>query len=67
MQPDPSILPAVRSQISQAEEKLVIACGLLRKNGWPQNADDLMRSVKHVQVWTMKDGWLDCLMKPEVE
>jgi len=62
--PDPAILPAVRAQIEQAEEKLRIACKLLRRNGWPENADELVRSLKHVGVWTMRDGWLDCLEKP---
>lgn len=62
--PDPAILPAVRAQIEQAEEKLRLACQLLRQNGWPENADELIRSVKHVRVWTQKDGWLDCLARP---
>lgn len=31
----PSCIPAVRSQIEQAEEKLQIAAKLLRENGQP--------------------------------
>lgn len=65
--PDPAVLPAVRAQIDQAQEKLVIACGLLRLAGWPENADELMRSVRHVQVWTMPDGWLDALARPDTK
>ena len=56
-------LRAVRVQIAQAEEKLAIACKLLRDNGMPENADELSRDLKHLRVWTMQDGWLDCLAK----
>ena len=62
--PDPAILPAVRSQIEQGLEHLTIACGLLRQNGWPENANELMRTVKHGRVWTQADGWLDHLDRP---
>jgi hypothetical protein len=62
--PDPSILTAVRSQIEQGLEHLTIACGLLRQNGWPENADELMRTVRHGRVWTQSDGWLDHLAPP---
>lgn len=62
--PDQAILPAVRAQIEQGKDKLLLACKLLRQNGWPENADELMRSVHHVSVWTQKDGWLDWLEKP---
>ncbi len=61
MEPNVDILPAVRSQIEQAEAKLQIACRLLRENGWPENSDELVRSLKHVRVWTQRDGWLDIL------
>lgn len=59
--PDPEILFAVRVQIDEGLGKLRTACRLLRENGWPENADDLMRTVQHGQVWTMADGWLDHL------
>lgn len=64
--PRPQCLKAVRVQIEQAHEHLVTACKILRTNGWPTNADELMRSVKHVQVWTQKDGWLDALQRPPI-
>ena len=64
--PDKRCLTAVRVQVEQAQEHLVAACKILRTNGWPQNADDLMRSVKHVQVWTQKDGWIDCLARAPI-
>ncbi|EEX09612.1 hypothetical protein SL1157_1656 [Ruegeria lacuscaerulensis ITI-1157] len=65
MEPNFDILPAVRSQIEQAEEKLQVACRLLRENGWPENSDELVRSLKHVRVWTQRDGWLDILARQD--
>jgi len=59
------IIPALRYQIRQAEEKLQIACKLLRDNGYPESADDLVRSSKSVRIWTQKDGWLDYLAVPD--
>lgn len=64
--PDKTCLKAVRVQVEQAVDHLRIACTLLRTNGWPENADELMRSVKHVQVWTQKDGWIDCLARDPI-
>lgn len=61
--PDPAILPAVRVQLQQAEEKLQTACKLLRENGWPENADSLSIEVKRLRVWTGKDGWISNLEK----
>ncbi len=63
--PNVDILPAVRSQIEQAEAKLRVACRLLRENGWPENSDELVRSLKHVRVWTQRDGWLDILARQD--
>ncbi len=65
MEPNVDILPAVRSQIEQAEAKLQVACRLLRENGWPENSDELVRSLKHVRVWTQCDGWLDILARQD--
>lgn len=65
--PDKSCLKAVRVQVEQAQEHLVTACAILRTNGWPDNADELMRSVRHVRVWTQKDGWLDALARAPIE
>jgi hypothetical protein len=64
--PDKRSLVAVRVQIQQAHEHLLTACTILRTNGFPENADELMRSVKQVQVWTQRDGWLDCLARDPV-
>ena len=61
---DPKILVPVRVQLQQAEEKLQIACKLLRENGWPENADDLSQILKSIRVWTMRDGRLGCLANP---
>lgn len=63
--PNESILPAVRSQITQAEEKLQIACRLLRENGWTETAPHLISILMQARVWTQKDGWIDMLEKPE--
>lgn len=64
---DPKILPAVRVQIEQGHEHLVTACKILRTNGFPESADDLMRSARVVQVWTQKDGWLDSLAREPIK
>lgn len=63
MNPDTSALPAVRSQLRQSEDKLRTALVILRKAGWEENANELLRTLKHLQVWTQKDGWLDFLEK----
>lgn len=63
--PREACLTAVRVQIAQAEEKLAVACGILRRNGFPTSADDLSRSVKGLRVWTQQDGFLDYLAKPD--
>lgn len=60
-EPDMTILPAIRNKLSMAEEQLQIACGLFRKKGWPENADELTRTLRHLRTWTQKDGWLDQL------
>jgi hypothetical protein len=62
--PDQACLKAVRVQIQEGLEKLNVACAILRRNGWVENADELSRTVKHGRVWTQKDGWLDMLEKP---
>ena len=62
-----STIPAVRCQMNQSEEKLRIAMRLMRENGYPESADDVFRILKQMQVWTQKDGWLDCLEKPDAE
>jgi hypothetical protein len=59
MTPDPAVLKAVRSQCDQAEEHLRIACDLLRRSGWPETATELARTLNHLRVWTMPEGWLD--------
>ena len=58
------VIPAVRCQLRQAEEKLQISCKMLRENGAPDSANDLLRTLKMVRVWTQKDGFLDYLEKP---
>jgi len=60
-----TVLAAVRVPLVQAEEKLRIACRLLRDNGFPESSDELVRDLKHLRVWTQKDGWLDYLDRPE--
>jgi hypothetical protein len=64
---DKRCLKAVRVQVEQGLEHLTAACTILRTNGWPENADELMRTVKHGRVWTQKDGWLDCLERDPIE
>lgn len=59
--PNVQCLKAVRVQVEQAHEHLVTACRILRTNGFPETANDLMRAARLVQVWTQKDGWLDAL------
>lgn len=55
---------AVRAKCERAEDDLRTACALLREAGLAQNADDLMRTVRHLRVWTQADGWLDCIGVP---
>jgi hypothetical protein len=64
---DKAVLPAVRVQVEQGLEHLTTACAILRTNGWPENADELMRTVRHGRVWTQKDGWLDMLERKPIE
>ena len=56
-----NVLPAVRSQIDQAEEHLQIACKLLRQNGWPETADELVRPLKVLRTWTQPAGWIEAM------
>lgn len=62
--PNPACLPQVRDQIAQGLATLQSAADTLRENGWPENADAVMRTVRHGRVWTQSDGWLDHLEKP---
>jgi hypothetical protein len=57
----PHILKPVRSQVEQAQEHLRNACQMLRQEGWPETADDLMRAHKLLQTWTQPCGWLDLM------
>ena len=52
---------AIRTQLNEAETKMRNACEMMRRHGLPENADELTRTVKHLRVWTQKDGWLDIL------
>ncbi len=61
-----AIISPVRCQLRQAEEKLQIACKLLRENGFPESADDLVRHLRGIRVYKQKDGFLDWMEKPEV-
>lgn len=54
-------IKAARAKCEEAEEKLAIACSVLRANGWPENANELVRTLRHLRVWTQKDGWFDIL------
>jgi uncharacterized protein (DUF2461 family) len=65
--PNFDCIPAVRTQIEEGLEKLRTACTIMRRNGLTENADELMRTVKHGFVWVQEDGWLDCLEKPAVK
>lgn len=58
---NPDILPAVRCQIAQAEEKLQIAAKLLRDNGWPETSDEFVKMLKLSRIWSQPNGWLDML------
>lgn len=66
MTQNPACLKAVCVQIEEAHAHLVAACKLLRTNGYPESADDLMRTVRSVQVWTQQDGWLDALAREPI-
>lgn len=59
-----NVVPAVRTRLQMAEEQLAIACKLLRENGLPENADELVKDLSRIRVWTQKDGWLDWIEKP---
>jgi hypothetical protein len=67
MTPNKACLKAVAVQLEEAQAHLVTACKLLRTNGYPENADDLMRSVRAVQVWVQQDGWLDALHREPIQ
>ena len=43
-----------------------IACGLMRKNGYPESADDLARILKQMRVWSQPDGFLHFLEQPDM-
>jgi hypothetical protein len=66
MAQNPACLKAVCVQIEEAHAHLLTACALLRTNGYPESADDLMRSARSVQVWIQQDGWLDHLSREPV-
>lgn len=57
------VLRAVRVQIEQTQEKMQIACALLRDGGFPENADSLAGDLKRLRVWTQPQGWLSYLEK----
>lgn len=65
--PDETVLPAVRSQIQQAEEHLQIACKELLKGGWVETHPHLVSLLKQCRVWTQKDGWLEFLGKAGIQ
>lgn len=65
--PNPAGLRGCRVQLAQAEEKLQAACVILRQSGWPETADELVKQLYVLRVWTGKDGWLDCLEKPAAD
>ena len=52
------IIPAVRAQLEQAQEKLHIAAKLLRSNGYEESADDIGRISKQCHIWTQPGGYL---------
>jgi hypothetical protein len=66
MSKNPACLKAVAVQIEEAHAHLLTACTLLRTNGYPESADDLMRSARSVQVWTQRDGWLEFLAREPI-
>jgi hypothetical protein len=58
---DTQVIRATRAQLEQAIDHARTAASIMRKCGLPENADDLMRTVRVLAVWTQVDGWLDCL------
>lgn len=66
MTQNPACLKAVRVQLDQAHERVLTACKLLRTNGFPKIADELMRQARGLQVWTQKDGWIDCAARAPI-
>ena len=67
MTPNPACLKAVAIQIEEAQKHLLTAAKLLRTNGYSESADDFMRSVRPLLVWTQRDGWLDALARKPIE
>lgn len=62
--PNPAGLTGCRVHLAQAEEKLQAACAILRQNGWPETAEELVKHLRMLRVWTQPHGWLDWLEKP---
>ena len=66
-EPDISCIPAVKSQIDQAVEKLQIAATVLRKAGFTENADEIIGKAKWFRTFSEPDGVLDWMQKPQPE
>lgn len=64
--PNPACLKAVCVQLEEAQAHILAACTLLRTNGYPESADDLMRSARSVKVWRQRDGWLEFLSREPI-
>ena len=58
---------AIRAKLERASEDMRTACQMLRDHDHPENADELMRTVKHLRVWTRRDGWLDIIKRQDLE
>lgn len=51
-------LKTARSLIEQAQEKVNTACVVLRRNGFPEVADDLNRLARTAKEWNAPHGYL---------
>lgn len=61
----PAPLPlAVRAKLERAEEDIRTAVQMMRERDHTENATDLLRTLKHLQAWTQRDGWLDFIGVP---
>lgn len=58
---------SARAKLERAQEDIVAACKLLRDDGLPENADELMKEARRLRVWTQRDGWLDILDRQLVD
>ncbi|MAQ82229.1 MAG: hypothetical protein CMH12_03240 [Maritimibacter sp.] len=62
---DKSCFAAVRVQAELGCDRLRTAAAILRRHGWPDTADDVMRAVEQVRFITNANGLLDMLERAD--